>query len=45
MDVTDRRELESQLAHARKMDAIGQLTGGIAHDFNNLLAAVLGASI
>ena len=42
MDVTDRRELESQLAHARKMDAIGQLTGGIAHDFNNLLAAVLG---
>ncbi len=42
LDVTDRRELETQLAHARKMDAIGQLTGGIAHDFNNLLAAVLG---
>jgi len=42
LDVTDRKQLESQLAHARKMDAIGQLTGGIAHDFNNLLAAVLG---
>ncbi|PAX08821.1 response regulator [Sphingomonas lenta] len=42
LDVTDRRELENQLAHARKMDAIGQLTGGIAHDFNNLLAAILG---
>jgi signal transduction histidine kinase len=42
LDVTDRRELETQLAHARKMDAIGQLTGGIAHDFNNLLTAVLG---
>ena len=42
MDVTDRKNLESQLVHARKMDAIGQLTGGIAHDFNNLLAAVLG---
>jgi PAS domain S-box-containing protein len=42
MDVTDRKLLESQLTHARKMDAIGQLTGGIAHDFNNLLAAVLG---
>jgi PAS domain S-box-containing protein len=42
LDVTDRRELELQLAHVRKMDAIGQLTGGIAHDFNNLLTAVLG---
>lgn len=40
-DVTDRKELESQLLHARKMDALGQITGGIAHDFNNLLAAIL----
>ena len=42
LDITDRKELESQLLHARKMDAIGKLTGGIAHDFNNLLAAMLG---
>jgi PAS domain S-box-containing protein len=42
LDITDRKRLESELTHARKMDAIGQLTGGIAHDFNNLLAAVLG---
>lgn len=42
LDVSDRKDLESQLLHARKMDAIGKLTGGIAHDFNNLLAAVLG---
>lgn len=41
LDISDRRELESQLLHARKMDAVGQLSGGIAHDFNNLLAAVL----
>ncbi|GAB2573853.1 response regulator [Dyella jejuensis] len=41
LDVSDRKELESQLLHASKMDAIGQLSGGIAHDFNNLLAAVL----
>jgi PAS domain S-box-containing protein len=33
-DVTERRELERQLAHAQKLESIGQLAAGIAHEIN-----------
>jgi len=42
IDMSDRRNLEQQFAHAQKMQGIGQMAGGIAHDFNNLLTAMIG---
>jgi len=43
-DVTRRRQLDLELAHAQRVEAIGRLTGGIAHDFNNLLTVIMGGA-
>ena len=40
--VAERMRAEEALAHAQRMEAIGNLSAGIAHDFNNLLQVIGG---
>lgn len=41
-DITERKKLEEELRHAKKIEAVGTLAGGIAHEFNNILGIILG---
>ena len=40
-DITEKKQLESQLLRSQRLESIGTLASGLAHDLNNVLAPMM----
>jgi PAS domain S-box-containing protein len=40
-DITERSDLEAQLAHSERLASLGTLAAGVAHELNNPMAAIV----
>jgi signal transduction histidine kinase/DNA-binding response OmpR family regulator len=41
IDITDKKQLETQFLRAQRLESLGTLASGIAHDLNNILTPIL----
>ena len=41
-NITSQKQIEAQLQHAQRMEAIGTLAAGVAHEINNPISGIIG---